>query len=475
MNKSEINYRLFGFLYFPIQYLFIHVLYFGFNLEPNILQVYSAFGVTDILIAVFKFVAIIPFKVFTAEKLIYFIFYLIPYAFKIILSTWRIWLFIFAIKQLITFILANISVLLRKINDNVSVVIKIGAPGSGKSSSAGYDAIKLANKMWRNLQYDYWRYSAKIDKWRKQNNIEKLQQWYEIRDAYEFYMSNDCIPCLWANIPIKDLHDSKANELTYEHLYQEKRLPAFSVLYIDEIGGVLDVDLYKDKPLQASNFFRYCRHFGRFIIIGTEQSAENVYIDVRRVVSYHEYMLSQTWVCRPWMLIIFYSIFKFLFPKIPKSAKVFAGFMTEFNNLIRHVGYRKYNYCYEGNTEREQSMFSNRKRTYYLPSPLNYFYDDRTYRNYYLAKDMPLEARIYGSLILQEESDLGIRYLRQQEAEQALEAQAEAQIEALVDKVVNSKQLQMKAQPFIDKYKKRKELLKALDDSEELREEIEAL
>ena len=478
MSRRELFMRIVGWTYFPMQFLTVWVLYFGFTLEPGILRLLDVFGVDEIILAVLEFVAILPFAAFTAEKFFIFLLLLIPYLVKILLATWRIWLFAFVTVQLVQYVVATCSVIARNaqtLNESATVIVKIGGPGSGKSSSAGYDAVLRAKKMWKKLQYDYWLYGGQADKWRTENNLEKLQEWYEIRDAYEFYASTDCCPCLWSNIPLGNLCGEKTNELTVEYLYQLKRLPAFSVLYIDEIGSMVDVELYRERPLDLSAMFRFCRHFGCFQIIATEQSAENVFIDARRVVAFNEYMLGQKWVCRPWLLIAIYNFFKWCFTKTQKGGKRFARAMAFLNSLIRHVGFRKYRFCYEGNTEREQSVYSNKRRTYYLPSALNYYYDERTYKNYYKAKDFPLEARVYGSMILQEESDAGVRYLRMQEARAAEERAARERAVQLVTRLLESPKTRDIALALGKESEAKKKLADRAQSDEELLKQLEDL
>lgn len=301
MSSRELIFRIISKVYFPIQFLAVWVLYFGFVLEPNILIVAKAFNIDGIVAAALEFAALAPFKLFTAQKLIRFLIFMLPSLLKLLLQLWRIALFAFVSWQLLQFIIAEISCFAyrsQSLNDSACVVLKIGGPGSGKSSSAVFDALLKAQKMWAKLKYLYWLYKGRVEKWRESGNLTKLSEWQEIRDSYEFYAGNNCIPCLWSNIPLESLQGERSNALTAEHLHQRKRLPAFSVLFIDEIGSVIDVELYRKRPYDLSNMFRFCRHFGQFIIIATEQSAENLFIDARRVVAYNMYMLSQTWVCK---------------------------------------------------------------------------------------------------------------------------------------------------------------------------------
>lgn len=186
-------------------------------------------------------------------------------------------------------------------------------------------------------------------------------------------------------------------------------------------------------------------------------------------------MLGQKWVCRPWLLILVYNIFKSLFAKIQKGGKRFARAMMFLNSLIRHVGFRKYRYCYEGNTEREQSVYSNKRRTYYLPSALNYYYDERTYKNYYKAKDLPLEARVYGSMILQEESDAGVRYLRMQEARAAEEKAARERALQLVTRLLENPRTRETALMLGKESEARKKLTDRAQSDEELLKQLEDL
>ncbi len=75
------------------------------------------------------------------------------------------------------------------------------------------------------------------------------------------------------------------------------------------VGGLegFDLDAVRRVSMLAkrvSDFFRLVRHFGNWRVVGTEQDSENIYIDVRRVVSKNQYMLGQKWVLKPYLLNI---------------------------------------------------------------------------------------------------------------------------------------------------------------------------
>lgn len=471
MSKKEAIYRLIGYAFFPIQLFVVWVIFFGFNLEPNILQFSIGIGADKIAMAVARFVVSLPFKAFTSAKLLAFVFSLLPNLLLIAFSLWRVALLTFAVWQFLQFVIAQISIVcghIKSVIESVRVIVKIGGPGSGKSSSGVYEAVKKAQKAYKNLCWYYWHYSGKAAKWKEQNNTEKLERWQEVKEAFEFYETHlDCVPCLWSNIPLENLCGLKANKLTLDHLYQRKRLPSFAVLFIDEVGQMLGLDLSVDKVFDVSDFFRCCRHFGEFYVICTEQSAENIYIDVRRVVGFNQYMQNQAWVCKPYALLFFFNLFKALFTYLQRGAARFSPAMSVVNDLIKHIGFRKYAYSFERNTERKRGMFSDKGvHTFYLPSALNCDYDERTFRKFYKCKDKPLSADIFKSLTLKTFDENGAVYLRDKARETAEKEQKKIELQAVAKAIMKDKKKNETAAKILGQFGARDKLVNGMTADE---------
>ena len=285
------------------------------------------------------------------------------------------------------------------------VTIEAGTPGAGKSSTAGYKATLAASKMWRELRYKYWSVIGSAEEILSGDDEDKKTEVKEIIESYEYYANNDCVPCLMSNIPM--MIDGKyTSVLTYEHAEQKRRIPAYTVLFFDESGATFSVDAGKsgaNRPLCVSDFFRLCRHFGDFVIYMTEQDQVNVFIDVRRVVAVNQFILYQQHVLKPKFLIGIYEFLKSYYIRSGKGTKGPAPErMAKFGRLINKIGFRRYVARNEGNSENNVTENGEELEAYYLPSQLNFRYDDRTFRNLYKAKKYELIKDIWGSLTLPE-------------------------------------------------------------------------
>jgi len=285
---------------------------------------------------------------------------------------------------------------------------KCGPPGSGKTSSSLWLAVETAKRRWRDLQDDYAYLGNKV---RKAERIErrkgvpvpeKLQmEFNEVRDAYEYFKNNDCIPCLYSSIPFTA--DSRyPSRIIRKHLEQHKRIAAYSVIFIDEIGSMVGVDEGLDKPLVISDFFRLIRHFGDFTAVSTEQDAGNIYIDIRRVEADNEEFERQKWVLKPLVLLLIFWSLRAVFRLNREKLRFLIPLILFMRKAIKYIGFRRYVSWGTGGTE---SRHTGRQRynRYYLPTLLNCTYDDRTFREGYRAKDLELEPDIFDSLVLPEE------------------------------------------------------------------------
>jgi hypothetical protein len=133
-------------------------------------------------------------------------------------------------------------------------------------------------------------------------------------------------------------------------------------------------------------------------------------------------MLSQRWVNIPWALLLPYKFLRWLIIMTDRgdANKKLILFMQSWYKLIKHIGQRKYLYWNQGNeilggapeTDQSNRHGRIRKTVMYLPTDLNYQYDERTFRNLYLAKDKPLKANVFKSLIIDNSPENMKRYLK---------------------------------------------------------------
>jgi len=413
-KRKRDYWKMMSAVYFPLQYLLVHVWLFGWVFEPLPLvgKFVTAFRWEQILNAIANF-RMIFIAGFTFQSVFVLAIFAIPYTIILLWSARYLLIYLFVLYQLLAFVIIKIRSNRHEKNITLQniVIVKIGSPGCGKSSSGLYEAVVMARKMWFDLRWQYFKYCKK-----KHKPID----WHEIEYSYNFFKNSDCVPCLLSNIPV--MVDSKYTTfVSKEHCEQKERLPAHCVLFLDEVGAMLTVDTAKQRmgddnddfqnAINISDFFRLCRHFGNWRIICTEQDSENIYIDVRRVVSKNEYMLWQKWVLKPYIFLALFLPLRALAIRFNRFQKVIAPPLVFLEKLCKSIGFRKYRYLTENNTQRMTGMQKG-KRTFYLPSLLNFKYDERTFRNFYKAKDQSITPHIFNNLILDDTDAFKKMFLR---------------------------------------------------------------
>ncbi|MFA5676626.1 MAG: zonular occludens toxin domain-containing protein [Christensenellales bacterium] len=414
LTKRVDTWQNFSAVYFVLQYLLVHILFFGFVFEPEKLVpiMITSLNYGEILTAVWNFRNVFL-AGFTFHSCLVLIIVAIPYTFILLWALRYVIIYLFVLYQLVWYVRIRLmqSRHERHISlDNV-VLVKIGAPGCGKSSSGLHEAVVMARKMWNDLRWRYFKYCKK--------KVKPLD-WNEVEYSYNYFKNSDCVPCLLSNIPV--MVDGKYTTfVSKDHCEQKERLPAHCVLFLDEVGAMLTVDTAKQRmgddndeaqnAVNVSDFFRLCRHFGNWRIICTEQDSENIYIDVRRVVSKNEYMLWQKWVLKPYIFLALFLPLKALAIRLNRFQKVLAPPLEFLEKLCKAIGFRKYRFLTENNTQRHTGMQKG-KRTFYLPSLLNFKYDERTFRNFYKCKEETITPTIFESLVLEDSDTFKKMFLR---------------------------------------------------------------
>ena len=414
-TKTKRDYwKMMSAIYFPAQYLLVHIWLFGWVFEPLPLaeKVVTAFRWDEILDALWNF-RMVFMAGFTFQSVLVLVIFAIPYTIILLWSAKYLLIFLFVLYQLLGFFIIKMRQQRheRRITLNNVVIVKIGAPGCGKSSSGLYEAVVMARQMWRDLAWRYYKLKSKK---------VKPQDWDEVKFSYEYFKKSNCVPCLLSNIPV--MVDGKYTTfVSKEHCEQKSRLPAHCVLFLDEVGAMLSVDTAKQRQgndedaaqnaVNVSDFFRLCRHFGNWRIICTEQDSENIYIDVRRVVSKNEYMLWQKWVLKPYLFLWLFLPLRALAIHFQWTSRLFARPLIFLEKLCQSIGFRKYRFLTENNTQRLSGMQKG-KRTFYLPSLLNFKYDERTFRNFYKCKDQKIKPTVFENLVLEDSETFKKMFLR---------------------------------------------------------------
>ena len=413
-KKKNLN-QSFAKVFFPLQYLAIHILFFGFVFEPiNIIpKIVTVFHWDEIVSALAKFTDVFVAGL-TVKSVFTIIVYAIPYTANLLWSLKYLLIYLLVLIQLIHFIvcLARARKHRKKINLNKQVQLHNGAPGTGKSWMLVLFSQILSRLMWNKLSWLYWRDKEKVNQWQAENNAQKFEDWYEVEESYKYYKTPQDgvlpIKCLFSNIGIEQ--DGRfSSELTFEHAAQLERVPSYTISLYSEFGTTYNIEYSQQKLLQMSDDLRFCRQFRENVILGDEQDATNVAIDARRVVSDVFLMKDCKIILKPLLLNIVFKPLKWFFSRTQKFSKSWSGVMTKFEQLISCIGFVKFKYDIEGNTEHQRT----RGRGVFI-SPLwnSIKYDTRAFRKLSDCRNKPFKAKIHTSLVVAPTSENRQAYLR---------------------------------------------------------------
>ncbi len=297
------------------------------------------------------------------------------------------------------------------------VKCKYGPPGVGKTSQGVHEIFILALLKWRDLQMDYFLWHSREKEILARNDPDELLDYYEIKQSYSFYIMHTCIPCLWSNLIITDSAGRRCHELELDHLRGLKRLPAYSVVMLDEIGTALGNEVSKDKKnnLDIADMFRLGRQFLKWSVICCEQDPSNMFIECRRVMGANEGIKGQTWHCKPVLLIALRNMLTFfltdMFDRSIPYMPAFAKFLSRFDKLISSIGFRIQRTEIMGNTQTAMKGDSADvngavvagRRFRVVPARIVANYDDREFRRQYPSRyDKQINGRLAGEGVLSE-------------------------------------------------------------------------
>ena len=277
---------------------------------------------------------------------------------------------------------------------------KCGPPGTGKSATAGVEAVVLARHLKNVMREKHWLLLQKS----YVRPLSELEQadFDELAEAINFYKQNPGGQwCLFSTVPMR-VGKNMSYELTVDHLAQVSRLPAYAVGYADEIGNVIDNDTKASEALEpVAEMSRFTRHDGEFRLIFTEQEQKNFFKDLRRNVAYIEKMKKQRsklsprlpyWTARFFLFWIWVFGYKI---KIPR----FGIFLKKCLSFSQSVGFRVFVSKKIGSEFDNDEVLKKRERAV-VPACLNYTYNDRTFRNSYRCLHKPIQGELWRSLLV---------------------------------------------------------------------------
>ena len=140
-----------------------------------------------------------------------------------------------------------------------------GTLGSGKTTLA----VALSLKLYKKSFVKYRKYCKSLKK--------------ECRQNHKKYVAPPK-PKLYSNIPIRIRNNVYSEVLTLDILLLQRKIPQFSIVFIDEVGSFATQFDFKNPNIldNFNEFVRFFRHYVDGHIVLTEQSSENINLWIRR-------------------------------------------------------------------------------------------------------------------------------------------------------------------------------------------------
>lgn len=414
-NLRQAAVRKIAILYYVIQYAIVHVLFFGFVLDPVeiIERAIVSLNWSEILNALFNFGKLYSAGI-TFKSVLILIPLLIWYVIVLIWSARYLVIYLFVLVSLIRFVicLASARNSRKRIKLNKQAEVHDGAPGTGKTWSLVLFAQILSRLMWDKLSWLHWRDKTKVESWKKNNNQIKLADWAEIEESYNYYTTpqtveidgkiQDVMPikCMHSNIGIEQ-NGRWSSKLTFEHAAQLERVPSYTISLYSEFGTTFSLDYSTNKQDNMGDDLRFCRQFRENVILGDEQEATNIMKDARRVLSDVIQMDDCKIIMQPLVLNIVFKPLKWFFSKtqIGINKKFLTDFMTGFERFINMVGFVKFKFHSKGGPEHTNKK---EKRGKFVSPMWNTIrFDTRAFRFLADARHKPIKSEVHTDLTVE--------------------------------------------------------------------------
>lgn len=266
-------------------------------------------------------------------------------------------------------------------------ILKYGKARSGKTLTGVAESVFSSQVLWSQLVNKYEITKKRALLFENYNNEIFMLRWQEIERSYDFWCSHsDCIPCLFSNIKIY-YNGLKSMDLAIEHFRQEKWLPSYTILFMDEIGRWLGVD--KSNPNQKipriNDFICWIGQFCECHLIATEQRPTNAMKDLRGVIGVNERILSMDKTHQAYALLSVLQRFEQIAIRKCWSAETFE-ILAKIRKWTERVGFLVFKIEAIGNIDLP-SVADVDNRTVYLLANTQFKYDSRAFQKVWLASD----------------------------------------------------------------------------------------
>lgn len=303
------------------------------------------------------------------------------------------------------------------------LTILSGPPGAGKTLLEVLMGYFMSVSSWLTLQFERWLLERRLKK-EGEKALEDPDV-KELVEAYDFYVTNDGIPCYGGNLPVYSYEYQRyCYKFGAEHLKQEERVPYRMVGLVDEMGTTCTLEMVKDRGSNYSgatdmaDFFRLCRQHAECRMLGSEQSSGNIYKDARNVVAQIVKCQGVKKVHEPKLIRWLYNFLDNYFTKRmnSKQAERWGEFMYKLKSFLKYTGFLRVEYTLlletfddKGNLVKseEKKGFGGRNFKIPFPAMLPIKYFSRFLRESYKALSKPIRMTVYKRLGLTREEAMG--------------------------------------------------------------------
>ncbi len=283
-----------------------------------------------------------------------------------------------------------------------------GPPGAGKTFTGSNLAQYLASRRWQDLQRDYFTQKTMVAQWVRTGAADKLEKFKALEESYLFYKEreNKFIPCLVSTIPLREYGTGRMSyRLTPEIFLQVDRAPEYTVFFNDESGLLFGTETSNTANQDTKDFWRFCRHFGDFMFVNTNQDGDQNGIFMRRSTDYVNHIYGQDWQFKPKALIKWFERKEKRYIKRLDASKYSAVRAEQIGQklyylqqYIKTIGFRKVT-C-QLTTPKGEKVGDQQELI--LPAIGVVQYDDRSYRKLYKCKDERIKLKGWEYLTVDE-------------------------------------------------------------------------
>ena len=296
-------------------------------------------------------------------------------------------------------------------NDFISngrMVTNDGAPGAGKTFSGANMAYFLALGQWEKLKNDYYTQRSMLAEWVKSGDTDKLEAFKSLEESYLFYAERELtnIPCLVSTIPLREYGTGRTSYvLDFDIFLQVVRAPEYSVFFNDESGQMFGADKSKTATADATDFWRFYRHFLDAMAVNTNQDGGQNMIAIRRSTDYVNHLYGQEWLHKPdGLLRKFARKTQKFYKKLNKGklteekANYLGQELYYLDKYLHTIGFRKITH----QLGTPQGVLVGERDYYIFPAIGGVQYDDRCFRNLYKCKNKGIELKGWDKLAVEQ-------------------------------------------------------------------------